>query len=352
MKIDASLGAGEGSLRNAAESSRAAEEMGFDALWTSETRHDAFLPLAIAANETRRLELGTAIAVAFSRSPMEIAQTAWDLQDLSDGRLLLGLGTQVKAHVTRRYSMPFDRPVARLRDYVLALRAIWSSFQEEGPLDYRGEFYSHTLITPFFNPGPIEHPEIPVSIAGVNTALARLAGELCDGFQVHPFHSPEYVRSVVLPAIAEGASEAGRDPKDVELTSSVFVVTGADEGERSRQREEMRSQVAFYASTPSYRIVLDAHGWGEVGERLTTLARDKKWDEMPRLITDEMLQAFSVDAAPADLGAALRERYDGLLDRITLYTPFVPGERDTFWRSVIDGVRASQTPPEDAAPGT
>jgi probable F420-dependent oxidoreductase len=175
----------------------------------------------------------------------------------------------------------------------------------------------------------------------VNTALARLSGELCDGFQVHPFHSPEYVRAVVKPAIAEGASRAsGRDPNTVELTTSVFVVTGDDEDERSRQREEMRSQAAFYASTPSYRVVLEAHGWGEVGERLTSLAREKKWGEMPGLVTDEMLRAFSVEAAPEDLGGALRERYDGLLDRITVYAPFVPGERDAFWRSVIDGVRA------------
>lgn len=339
MKVDASLGTGGNALRDAAAASRAAERLGFDALWTSETRHDAFLPLAVAAGETRRLGLGTAIAVAFSRSPMEMAQTAWDLQDFSGGRLLLGLGTQVKAHVTRRFSMPFDRPAARMRDYILALRAIWAAFQGEAPLDYRGEFYSHTLISPFFDPGPIEHPRIPVSVAGVNTALARLAGELCDGFQVHPFHSPEYLRSVVRPAVSEGAERAGRDASEVELTSSVFVVTGRDEGERSRQREEMRSQAAFYASTPSYRVVLDAHGWGEVGERLTAMAREGRWDEMPRLITDEMLRAFCVEADPDDLGTALRERYRGLLDRVTVYSPFVPGERDAFWTSVIEGVR-------------
>jgi probable F420-dependent oxidoreductase len=341
MKLDASLGT-DGTPRAAALASRAAEDLGFDALWSSETKHDAFLPLAIAANETGKIELGTSIAVAFSRSPMELAQTAWDLQDLSGGRFILGLGTQVKAHVTRRFSMPFDRPAARLRDYILALRAIWVAFQTEGPLDHRGEFYRHTLLTPFFNPGPIENPGIPVHIAGVNTGLARLAGELCDGFHVHPFHSPEYVGEVVTPAIAEGAAEGQRTAAaaDVEVTASVFVITGNDEGEVSRQREAMRAQAAFYASTPSYRVVLDVHGWGEVGERLGALAREGGWDDMPALVTDEMLRAFAVEAPPEKLGLALRERYDGLADRIALYVPFVPGERDEFWQTVVDGFRA------------
>ena len=339
MKLDASLGT-EGALRDAALASRAAEDLGFDALWTSETKHDAFLPLAIAANETRSIELGTSIAVAFSRSPMELAQTAWDLQDLSGGRFILGLGTQVRAHVTRRFSMPFDRPAARLRDYILALRAIWEAFQTQDALDYRGEFYSHTLITPFFNPGPIEYPGIPIYIAGVNTGLARLAGELCDGFHVHPFHSPEYVRDVVAPAISEGAAAGQRTADDVEVAASVFVITGNDEGEVSRQREAMRAQAAFYASTPSYRVVLDAHGWGEVGERLGALARERRWDDMPDLVTDEMLRAFAVEATPEELGRVLRERYDGLADRVALYAPFGPGERDEFWRTVMGGFRA------------
>ncbi len=212
MKLDAGLGTEGNYLKEMDRTARAAEDLGFAGLWTSETKHDAFLPLAIAANETREIELGTSVAIAFSRSPMETAQTAWDLQDLSDGRFMLGLGTQVKAHITRRFSMPWDRPAARLREYILALRAIWESFQTEGSLKFEGEFYRHTLMTPFFNPGPIEHPEIPVYIAGVNTRLARLAGEICDGFHVHPFHSPEYVRQTVKPAIAEGADASRPRP--------------------------------------------------------------------------------------------------------------------------------------------
>jgi probable F420-dependent oxidoreductase len=337
MKLDAGLGTEGGYLQSAGETARAAESLGFAGLWTSETKHDAFLPLAIAANETERIELGTSVAIAFSRSPMEMAQTAWDLQDLSEGRFILGLGTQVKAHIKRRFSMPWDRPVARLREYIGALRAIWGSFQSGESLQFEGQFYRHTLMTPFFNPGPIERPDVPVYIAGVNTGLARLAGELCDGFHVHPFHSPEYVRRTVKPAIAEGAQKEGRDPGEIELATSVFVITGEESGE---QREKMRAQISFYASTPTYRTVLEAHGWEEVGGRLGKLARDKRWEEMPELITDEMLRAFAVEAAPGEVGDALKERYEGLIDRVSLYMPFIPGEKDEFWRVVVESVPA------------
>jgi probable F420-dependent oxidoreductase len=341
VKLDAGLGTEGKYLKDMDRTARAAEDLGFDGLWTSETKHDAFLPLAIAAGGTRSLDLGTSVAIAFSRSPMETAQTAWDLQDLSGGRFILGLGTQVKAHITRRFSMPWDRPAARLREYILALRAIWESFQNEGPLQFEGEFYRHTLMSPFFNPGPIEQPEIPVFIAGVNTRLAHLAGEICDGFHVHPFHSPEYVRRTVKPAIAEGAEQADRDPDQVELATSVFVVVAEDEEGASKQRESVRSQLAFYASTPTYRTVLEAHGWQEVGERLGFLAREKKWPEMPALITDEMLHAFAVEAAPDEIGPALKERYEGLIDRVGLYLPFAPGERDDFWRAVVESAQGS-----------
>src|ERR671916_147697 len=336
VKLDAGLGTEGNYLRNVERTARAAEDFGFRRLSASETKHDGFLPLAIAANATEGIELGTSVAIAFSRSPMEVAQTAWDLQSLSGGRFVLGLGTQVRAHVERRFSMPFDRPAARLREYILALRAIWESFQSGGRLAFEGEFYRHTLMTPFFNPGPIEHPEIPVYIAGVNTKLAGLAGELCDGFHVHPFHSPEYVRRTVEPAVAEGAKAAGRSADEVVLATSAFVITGENRESATEQRESVRAQISFYASTPTYRTVLEAHGWEEVGERLGTMAREKKWDEMPALITDEMLAAFAIEADPDEIGPALKERYDGLIDRVALYLPFVPGEHDEFWRTVVD----------------
>jgi probable F420-dependent oxidoreductase len=339
VKLDAALGTEGNYLGEIDRTARAAEDLGFAGLWSNETKHDGFLPLAIAANETSEMELGTSVAIAFSRSPMETAQTAWDLQDLSDGRFLLGLGTQVKAHITRRFSMPWDRPAARLREYILAVREIWKSFQTEGSLDFEGEFYRHTLMTPFFNPGPIEHPEIPVYIAGVNTRLARLAGETCNGFHVHPFHSPEYVRHTVKPAIAEGAKDVGRNPEQVVLATSTFVIAAENKEETEEQRESVRAQISFYASTPTYRTVLETHGWEEVGERLGTMAREKKWREMPTLISDEMLAAFAVEATPDELGAALIERYEGLIDRVSLYLPFVPEERDGFWRKVMESMR-------------
>ena len=335
MKLDVGLGTDGKYLKRISETAEATEEMGFDGLWTSETKHDAFLPLAIAANETESVELGTSVAIAFSRSPMEIAQTTWDLQDLSNGRFILGLGTQVKAHITRRFSMPWDKPVARLREYVMALRAIWGSFQDEGSLKFEGEFYQHTLMTPFFNPGPIENPSIPIYVAGVNTNLAKMTGELCDGFHVHPFHSPEYVQQVIQPAISEGAEQAERDPKEIELATSAFVVTGESEEETEEQRESIRQQLAFYASTPTYRTVMEVHGWEDAADKLSGLARDKKWQDMPGLITDEMLTAFAIEAAPDEVGTALKERYGGLIDRVALYIPFVPGEKDDFWREVV-----------------
>jgi probable F420-dependent oxidoreductase len=335
MKIDVGLGV-EGGIHGIGETSRAAEELGFDGLWTSETKHDSFLPLGIAASNTRDMRLGNSVAIAFSRSPMVTAQLAWDLQSLSEGRFILGLGTQVRAHVERRFSMPFEKPASRLADYVRALRAIWAAFQGDGKLDYRGEFYQHTLLSPFFNPGPIQHPDIPVYIAGVNTRLAKLAGELCDGFHVHPFHSPEYVRNTVKPAIAEGAEAEGRDPESVELATSAFVISGG-ESEAEKQREAVRQQISFYASTPTYRTVLEAHGWEEVGDRLSGMAREKRWEEMPKEITDEMVSAFAVEAAPDELGAALKERYEGLIDRVSPYTSFEPGKDEDFWRAVLNG---------------
>ena len=335
MKLDVGLGTEGKYLKRISTTAKSAESLGFDGLWTSETKHDSFLPLAIAADATENIKLGTSVAIAFSRSPMVVAQAAWDLQDLSDGRFILGLGTQVRAHIERRFSMPWGRPVARLREYVMALRSIWESFQDEGSLKFEGEFYRHTLMTPFFNPGPIEHPEIPIYIAGVNTSLAKMTGELCDGFHVHPFHSPEYVRQVIRPAIIEGTDEAGRDPKEVELATSAFVITDDEE------RESVRQQLSFYASTPTYRSVMEIHGWEDAADELSVLAREKKWQEMPGLVTDEMLSEFAVEAVPDEVGPALKERYEGLIDRVALYIPFVPGKRDDFWRTVVDSTRRS-----------
>lgn len=333
MKFDAGMSVEANQLASIAAMARAAEQLGLAGLWTNETRHDSLLPLVLAAEHSDHLELGTAVTIAFPRSPMVLAQSAWDLQAFSGGRLVLGLGTQVKAHIERRFSATWDAPVARLRDYIGALRAIWHAFQTDGALRYEGRYYRHTLLTPFFNPGPIAHPEIPIYLAGVNTGLARLTGEIAQGFHVHPFHSPLYITDVLRPAIAAGAAGAGRSADAVVMAASVFVITASNQEERERLRASVREQIAFYASTPTYQPVLAAHGWEDTGAALGRLARAGRWREMGALIDDTMLATFAVETEPDDLGSALRERYAGLLDRISLYLPFVPGERDDFWRA-------------------
>jgi probable F420-dependent oxidoreductase len=340
MKLDAVLAIDAAHLRDVARIVQAAEEIGFAGLWTPETQHNSFFPLLIAAEHSRRIELGTAVTIAFPRSPMVMAQNAWDLQALTGGRFILGLGTQVKAHIERRYGMAWDAPVARLRDYIGALRAIWQAWQTGGKLNYAGQFYQHTLMTPFFNPGPIADPHIPIYIAGVNEGLARLAGEICDGFHVHPFHSVKYIKELVRPQIAAGAERAGRSATDVTLASSVFAITGPNEAAIDALRAMARQQIAFYASTPTYRVVLECHGWQDVGEQLSRLAATKRWDEMGALITDEMLDIFAVQAPLDRIGQALRRRYEGVLDRVSSYMPYMPGELDGAWRDIVAAVQS------------
>lgn len=312
----------------------AAEAEGFDGLWSAEVNHDPFLQLGLVAAHTRRLEMGTAIALSFTRSPMALAYTAWDLAAMSGGRFILGLGTQVKAHNEKRFSVPWDTPLPRLREVIEGLRAIWESWRTGERLNFRGQFYQFTLMTPFFTPPRHDHP-IPIFIAGVNTGLCRLAGELCQGFHVHPLNSPAYLTRIVRPAIAEGAVAAGRSPDEVTLSASVFVASGETPDQRNSMREFVRQQIAFYASTPTYRVIFETHGWGDVAEQLSRLAARKKWDEMPSLITDEMIETFAVVTEPGNVGAAILGRYGGLVDRITLYLPYVPGELDSLWKSTL-----------------
>lgn len=338
MKLDARLaGATPAELAAAA---RDAEAWGLDGLWTSETQHDPFLPIALAAEHTQRLEMGTAIAVAFPRSPMVLAYTAWDLARWSGGRFLLGLGTQVRGHNERRFSVTWDAPGPRLREYVLALRAIWDCWQSDAPLKFEGRFYTHTLMTPFFNPGPIPRPHVPVWIAAVNPYLCRVAGEVADGLHVHPFHTARYIREGILPHVGAGAAAAGRRRAAVAIGTSAFVVTGKDEAAMIAAAPAVREQVAFYASTRSYWPVLEVHGWGEVGRHLNRLAAAGRWQEMPGLVSDEMLHEFAIVAPHADLAARLLARYRGLLDRLTLYLPFPGGLPRDLWPALAVACRA------------
>ncbi|HEY3311531.1 MAG TPA: TIGR03617 family F420-dependent LLM class oxidoreductase [Anaerolineales bacterium] len=328
MKLDAALPPMR--LSAVPAIAQAAEAAGFSALWTQETQHDPFLPHALIAEHTKRLSSGTGIAVSFGRSPATIAYSAWDLAQQSGGRFILGLGTQVKAHIERRFGLEWPASVTgKLREQIAVLRAFWDTWQNGTPLNFRGEYYKITLMSPFFNPGPIEHPDIPIYIAGVNAGLARLAGEMCQGFHVHPFHTRPYLREELLPAIRAGAAKSGRAAQDVILATSVFAAS------TSAEREFCRQQVSFYASTPSYRPVLDHHGWLEVGEKLSALAARGQWGEMPALISDDILVEFCTEASsPTELAAALKQRYAGLADRLTLYIPFIPGDKDAFWNEL------------------
>jgi probable F420-dependent oxidoreductase len=325
MKFDAALPPVP--LKDVPAIAKSAEETGFDALWTQETQHDPFLPCALIAEHTTALQFGTAIAVSFARSPANIAYTAWDLAAQSGGRFILGLGTQVKAHIERRFGQPWPESVTgKLREQIEAIHAFWDCWQNGTKLNYRGEYYKLTLMSPFFNAGPIEHSNIPIYIAGVNTGLAKLAGELCDGFHVHPFHSVRYLREVILPAIEEGVIKKRRERKDVAISANVFMATTPEE------MNFARAQIAFYASTPSYRPVMNLHGWSDVAEKLSTHAARGEWIEMPMLITDEMLSEFCLVTEAETLASELNKRYEGIADRLTLYTPFVPGERDEWWK--------------------
>ncbi len=308
----------------------AAEELGFCALWSTETIHDPFLPAALIAEHTRKLACGTAVAIAFARSPANIAYTAWDLADLSSGRFILGLGTQVRAHIVRRFGMTWpESVVGMLREQIGAVRAFWHTWQTNQPLNYHSEHYRLSLMTPFFNPGPIKFPDIPIYIAGVNPGLAKLAGEAAQGFHAHPFHTPRYLREVILPAIQQGLSKADNQREGFNISTSAFIVTTPEENYL------VRSQIAFYASTPSYRAVMQLHGWDDIATQLSTLAAQGHWADMATLISDDMLAEFAVVALPGDLPAALRERYHGLVDRLGIYSPFLPGERDDFWKYLL-----------------
>ena len=315
-----------------------AEAIGFDGLWAAEAQHNPFLQVAAAGLATERLMVGTNVAVAFARSPMVTAQAAWDLAEATGGRFVLGLGSQVKAHVVRRFSAEFSHPGPRLREYVLALRHIFAAFGRQTPLKFEGEFYRFNLLTPFFAPDPTMAWPIPIYLAGVNRFMARIAGEVADGLCVHPLHSPRYLAAVVRPAVAEGAAAAGRATEDVSLVVPVFCITGATPAEVDAQRRSVRQQLAFYGSTPAYRPVLELHGWGDLQTELHTLSKRGAWDDMAALIDDDVLDTFAVVGALDTIAAKVRSRFEGLVDRFNVYAPSgISAER---WAAVLAGFRS------------
>jgi probable F420-dependent oxidoreductase len=337
MKIDTGLGGV--SLADLGRRARTLEELGYDGLNTAETSHDPFLPLAVAAEHTERVQLATGIAVAFARSPMTTANTSWDLNLYSRGRMALGLGSQIQPHITKRFSMPWSHPAARMREFVSAMRAIWSSWQDGTKLDFRGDFYTHTLMTPFFNPGANEYGAPKVYLAAVGELMTEVAGEVCDGILIHGFTTERYVREVTMPAVARGLERAGRDRAAFEVSGPLFVVTGTNEQELDAAKVGTRRQIAFYGSTPAYRPVLDLHGWGDLQPELNGLSKQGKWAEMGELIDDEVLHTFAVVAEPEGVGKELRRRYGGVVDRVSFYAPYESDPQR--WAGVLDDLRAA-----------
>ncbi len=338
MKFDVSVFAKD--LNQAGALAALVEDYGFDGLWVAEAAHNPFLPLAHAAQATERISLGTAIAVAFPREPFLMAQSAWDLAQQSSGRFILGLGTQIKPHITKRFSATWGKPLQQLREYIEALRTIWRGFATGEGLQFRGQYYRY-LPVPAYMPPPKDYNDIPVYIAGVNTGLAMLAGELCQGFHVHSFHTPRYLREVLVPAFAEGRKKSQMSAP-LSLSCAIFVVTGETASDIEESRILSKSQLAFYASTPSYSPVLEIHGWQDLIPRLNALLRRNRWNEMHTLISDEMLEHFAVIAPPEELPYRVRERYDGLLDRVGFYFPFDPGDnaKRVIWEHAAKAMRS------------
>jgi probable F420-dependent oxidoreductase len=323
MKIDGGL---RGGLDGAAASAAALERRGYDGVLSAETSHDPFLPLLLAAQGTERLDLATGIAVAFARNPMTLAQTAWDLQAASGGRFILGLGSQIKPHITRRFSMPWSHPAARMREMILAIRAIWGCWNEGTKLDFRGDFYTHTLMPPTFAPPASPHGPPRVWVAGVGRRMVESAGSVGDGLICHPLVSERYLREALVPHLHAGARAAGRDPADLEVAAMAMVATGATEEALAEAVAATRVQIAFYASTPAYRPVLDMHGWGDLQPEMRQMTREDRWQEMGGAIDDEMLRTLAIVGEPDEVGPALDRRFGGIADRVGI-SAVAPGVR-------------------------
>jgi probable F420-dependent oxidoreductase len=334
MKVDGGIGA---ELARAGEAAREQEERGYDGIWTAETSHEPFFPLLLAAEHTQRVELGTGIAVAFARNPMTLAYQAYDLQAFSGGRFILGLGSQIKAHITKRFSMEWSHPAPRMREMILAIRAIWDCWNNGTKLDFRGDYYSHTLMTPFFDPGPNPHGNAKIFLAGVGELMTEVAGEAADGFLCHGFTTERYLREVTVPALERGLAKAGRTLDDFEISGPGFVVTGTNEEEMEKAAAGVRQQIAFYGSTPAYRAVLEMHGWGDLQTELNSLSKQGEWVKMGGLIDDEILGTFAVVAEPDRLAAGLHERYGDVIDRISFYAPYKSNPE--LWARVMEGLK-------------
>ncbi|MEZ0050277.1 putative F420-dependent oxidoreductase [Mycobacterium sp. MAA66] len=319
MKVDGTISL---DLDQAGASARDAEAAGYDGGWCPETAHDPFMPLLLAAEQTERINVGTSVAVAFARNPMTLANIGYDLNKFSKGRFILGLGSQVQAHITRRFSMQWSHPALRMREMISAIKAIWDAWNNGTKLDFRGDFYQHTLMTPFFDPGPNPYGDAQIMLAGVGQLMTEVAGEVADGFICHGFTTEPYLRAFTLPALQRGLAKSGRSLDSFDISAPVFIVTGSNQEEFDIAAAAVRQQIAFYGSTPPYRGVLEHHGWGDLQRELNLLSRQGKWQEMGTLIDDEMLNAFAVVGEPDTIAPTLLGRYGDIMDRISFYAPY------------------------------
>jgi probable F420-dependent oxidoreductase len=320
MKIDASLGA---DLEAAPEAAARIEREGYGGVWVGEAAHDPFLLCLRAAGGTSTATIGTSVAIAFARTPLTLAAPAFDLARFSQGRFILGLGSQVKGHVERRFSMPWSHPAPRMRELILAMRAIWARWQDGTPLDFRGEFYTHTLMTPHFSQEPHAYGPPPIYLAGVGERMTEVAGEVADGFFPHPFTTARYVHEVTIPALRRGRAKAGKDGMaGFAICGQSMIAVGRTEEELAKAVHGTRRQIAFYASTPAYRPVLDLHGFGDIQPELTALSKQGRWREMTGLITDDILREFAVTGTPEEVGKGLQAKLGDVFDRTILYTPY------------------------------
>jgi probable F420-dependent oxidoreductase len=313
LKVDAGI---PNQLAHVAEAAGALERDGYDGGWAFETSHDPFLPLLLAAEHTSRLELGTNIAVAFARNPMVVANIGWDLQAYSQGRFILGLGTQIQPHIEKRFSMPWSHPARRMREFVSALHAIWTTWRDGSKLRFEGEFYTHKIMTPMFTPEPLAHPLPKIFLAAVGEAMTETCGEVADGHLGHPMVSKRYLNEVTVPALLRGMERGGRDRDDFEVLCEVMIATGENDDELTAAMTATRKQIAFYGSTPAYRKVLELHGWGDLHAELNRLSKQGEWDAMGSLIDDDMLREFAVVGPVNEVGAALQGRCEGVVDRV------------------------------------
>ncbi|MBI4934507.1 MAG: LLM class F420-dependent oxidoreductase [Actinobacteria bacterium] len=339
MKVDGGIGT---NLHQAGAQAKELEATGYSGAWTAETSHDPFFPLLLAAEHTQTLELGTSIAVAFARNPMTLANIGWDLQAFSKGRFNLGLGSQIKPHITKRFSMEWSHPAPRMREMILAIRAIWDTWENGTPLNFRGDFYTHTLMTPFFTPERADLAGFGVPkifLAGVGEMMTEVAGEVCDGFLCHGFTTEKYLREVTIPALARGRAKAGKTMEGFEIVGPSFVVTGNTEDEMKAAAAGTRQQIAFYGSTPAYRGVLEVHGWGELQDELNRLSKQGPWVEMGNLVTDEILETFAVVGQPEHVAPELHRRYGDVIERISFYAPYKSDPER--WTKVLDALKAA-----------